>query len=197
MTVCALLLAAGESTRMGDLKALLEWRGRPLIQHQIDELLAGGCAEVVVVLGHEADRIRARLPADPRVRSVLNPEYRSGRSSSIRTGLGAVDPAAAGALILGVDQPTDRSIIAALIAGHLAAGAPVSVPARSGQRGHPPLFSRTLFAEVLAIDEATEGLKRVVRSHEAEINRVECDSPLISVNLNRPEDYAAARDLSP
>ncbi|HEX2171832.1 MAG TPA: NTP transferase domain-containing protein, partial [Dehalococcoidia bacterium] len=94
--------------------------------------------------------------------------------------------------ILGVDQPTDRAIIASLIRAHQAGGAPLSVPARAGKRGHPPLFARTLFPEVLTVDEATEGLKRVVRSHERDIHRVEVDSPLIALNLNRPADYAAA-----
>ena len=178
---------------MGDLKALLAWQGRPLIAHQIDELLAGGVGEVVVVLGHQADRLAGALPNHPLVRTVLNENYRSGRSSSILAGLGAVDPGSDGVLILGVDQPTDRGIIRSLIAAHAAHGAPLSVPTWQGKRGHPPLFSRALFPEIAQIDEATSGLKRVVRAHEAEIQRVPIESPLVALNLNRPEDYEAAK----
>ena len=197
MTVSAILLAAGESTRMGELKALLDWRGRPLIAHQIEELLAGGVAEVLVVLGYQQERLERLLPSHPAVRVVVNPEYRTGRSSSIRAGLAALDPDATDILIVGVDQPTDREVIRRLIERHHAGRAVLSIPTWQGKRGHPPLFGRTLLPELWQVSEASEGLKRVVRAHEAEINRVAIDSPLVAVNLNRPEDYeAASRNLA-
>lgn len=197
MTVSAILLAAGESTRMGDLKALLPWQGRPLIAHQIAELLAAGVAEVIVVTGHAADRIAPHLPADPRVREAFNADYRTGRSASVRAGLAAIDPGAADLIILNVDQPTARGIIHRLIGAHQAAGAPISVPTRAGKRGHPPIFNRALAPEIAAIDEATEGLKRVVRTHAADLQPVEIDSPLVTLNLNRPAEYAAAVVATP
>src|SRR5262245_54659347 len=84
--------AAGLSTRMGRLgpKVLLPYRGRPLLDHIVRTALASRLAEVIVVLGHEADRVRAVLGEDARLRPVVNAEYALGRSTSIRTGLAAV-----------------------------------------------------------------------------------------------------------
>lgn len=196
MTVAAILLAAGESTRMGDLKALLDWGGRPLIAHQVAELLAGGVDQVVVVLGHEAGRLRAHLPDDPRVVVATNPDYRQGRSTSIRTGLVALAPDIAAFLVVNVDQPTGREVIRDLIAAHRAAGALLSVPVREGKRGHPPLFSAVLRGEVATVSEDSNGLKRIVRAHEPDILQVPISSPLVATNLNLREDYLTARKLA-
>ena len=195
--ISAILLAAGESTRMGDLKALLAWRGRPLLVHQVEELLAGGVAEVLVVLGHERERLVRLLPDHPSVRAIVNLRFQTGRSSSILAGLAALDPATVGILIVGVDQPTDRAVIRTLIEQHQIHQAVLSVPTWQGKRGHPPLFSRALLPDLFRISETSEGLKRVVRGHEASINRVPVESPLVALNLNRPEDYeAATRELA-
>lgn len=196
MTVAAILLAAGESTRMGDVKALLDWGGRPLIAHQVAELLAGGAGPVFVVLGHEAARLRAHLPDDPRVRVAFNPDYRQGRSTSIRTGLAALPAESPGFFIVNVDQPTGREVIEQLIAAHLDAGALLSVPVVADKRGHPPLFSAALRDEVATVSEESDGLKRIVRARETDILRVPIDSPLVATNLNRREDYLAARSLA-
>lgn len=195
MTVAAILLAAGESTRMGEPKALLIWSGRPLIAHQVVELLAGGADPIIAVLGHEADRLRTLLPDDPRIVPVVNPDYRHGRSTSIRTGLAALPSDISAFSILNVDQPVDREIIRQLSAAHVAAGALLSVPVRDGKRGHPPLFSAALRDELATVSEESSGMKRIVRAREEHILRVPIDSPLVSLNLNRPEDYAAAQRL--
>lgn len=99
--------AAGLSTRMGVLgpKALLPYRGRPLLDHIVRTALASRLAEVIVVLGHEADRVRRVLGEDARVRAVVNGDYALGRSTSIRAGLAAAGAAAPGALFLLGDQP--------------------------------------------------------------------------------------------
>jgi molybdenum cofactor cytidylyltransferase len=231
VTISGLLLAAGESTRMGTLKALLVWEGTTLLEYQVAQL-RGVCSEVVVVLGHEAPRLRALLGDDPhpspppkgegaslpsssplppsgdadsplplgeagrecaRVRVVLNPDYRSGKTSSIRAGVAALSPTASSVLILGVDQPRPRDLLAHLIGRHEAAGALLSVPTHAGRRGHPPIFARALFPELLALAEEREGLREVFRAHADEVLTIPVESPLILVNLNRPEDYAAAR----
>ena len=111
----AILTAAGESTRMGRPKPLLSWHGVTLVQYQIAGLLDAGVAEVVVVLGH---RHRAVTPyvQGPSVRYVVNPDYRQGKTTSIKTGLRHVDAGATGILLLAVDQPRPPGIIAAVIA---------------------------------------------------------------------------------
>jgi CTP:molybdopterin cytidylyltransferase MocA len=188
----AVLLAAGESTRMGQLKALLPWDGRPLLSYAVDQLLASPVERVAVVLGHRSDELRALLPADGRLLAVDNPDYLSGKVSSIVAGVTAL-PAACHVLVLGVDQPRPEALLRRVVADHLASGAPITVAAFGGRRGHPVLFVPELRAELLGLDEATEGMRAILRRHAAGVRLSETGSALALVNLNRPEDYAAAR----
>lgn len=192
--MCAILLAAGESTRMGQLKALLPWEGQPLLRYQVDQLLASPVERVVVVLGHRAEELRALLPASGRLLAVDNERHQTGKVSSIRAGLAAL----AGPrhlLFLSVDQPRPAGMLTAVVQHHLATGAPITIAAHEQRRGHPVLFAPLLFDEVLAIDEATEGLRAVLRRHEAGVALYDTGSPLARLNLNTPEDYARATAL--
>lgn len=266
MPVSAVLLAAGESTRMGSPKALLPWEGTTLLEYQVQQLLQSRCAEVVVVLGHEAGRLQGLLStlahrplsrvdrrgrqrplkaldgagsagsiyrSQPRVaagetrsaletgrtlrqapgnveteadptasspachckplRVVHNSDYRSGKCSSIRAGVEALSPGATGVLILGVDQPRPAWILDLIAERHAASAALITVPLHSGRRGHPPLFAADLFSELRHLSEERQGLRDVLRRHASDVHLVEIDSPLIWVDLNRPEDYQAAQ----
>ena len=188
----AVLLAAGESTRMGQLKALLPWDGRPLLSYAVDQLLASPVERVAVVLGHRSDELRALLPADGRLLAVDNPAYRSGKVSSVVAGVAAL-PEACHVLVLGVDQPRPAALLSRVVADHLAGGAPITVAAFEGRRGHPVLFAPGLRAELLELDEATAGMRAILRRHADGVRLSETGSALALVNLNRPEDYAAAR----
>jgi molybdenum cofactor cytidylyltransferase len=193
--VYAILLAAGESTRMGDLKALLPWDGGTLLAYQVAQLLASPVERVAVVLGHRGAELRAALPARERLVAVENPDYRSGKVSSIRAGLGAL-PAEGHILVLGVDQPRPAGLLRRAIEQHLREGAAITVAAYAGRRGHPVLFAPGLRGELAAIDEATAGLRAVLRRHAGAVRLCETGSPLALANLNTPEDYAAARALA-
>jgi CTP:molybdopterin cytidylyltransferase MocA len=87
-------------------------------------------------------------------------------------------------------------LIASTIGHHLISEAPVTVAGYAGRRGHPVLFAPALRAELLAIDEATEGLRALLTRHSAGVRVYDTGSPLALVNLNRPEDYEAARRLA-
>ena len=89
---------------MGRPKPLLAWRGVTLVEHQVACLLAGGCDEVVVVLGHAAEEVAPYVHGE-RVRAVVNPDYRQGKTTSIKAGLAHADPSADAILLLAVDQP--------------------------------------------------------------------------------------------
>ena len=204
----AVLLAAGESTRMGQPKAVLPWAGRPLLVYQIEQLLASPVGRVAVVLGHRAADLRPLLPVDPRLTVVENRQYRSGKVSSIVAGLRALASQLGGdranqtgrhVLILGVDQPRPAQLITQVAAAHLASqlggGAPVTVAGYGGRRGHPVLFAPALRDELFGIDEATQGLRAVLQRHRAEVRVCETGSPLALANLNTPEDYEAALRL--
>lgn len=192
MKIAALLLAAGESRRMRSPKPLLEWFGQPLVIYQVNQLLAGGASEVLVVVGPGAEALYPWLEGRRNVRGVLNPDYRKGRSSSVKAGILNVSADTDGVLVLGVDQPRPDWIHRRLLDSHMRIRPLLSIPVRNSKRGHPPIFSRDLFSEVLEIEESGQGLKRVVRDHLDDTNLVEIDSPLIHLDLNTSSDYKVA-----
>ena len=190
--VVAILLAAGESSRMGRPKSLLEWKGLTLIEYQVRELRAAGVDEVIAVLGSGAEAVR---PAAERggARVALNPAYREGRAGSIRVGALAVDAAAEAIVLLNVDQPRDRSISAAILSVHLRAGNVITVPAFHGRRGHPVVLTGGLLDELRAVREESEGLRALIRFHAAQRVELPMDDPTVLLDLNLPAEYEAAR----
>ena len=200
--VWAVLLAAGESTRMGELKALLPWEGRALLRYQVDQLLATPIERVVIVLGFQADELVALIPSDDRVSVVRNLDYASGKVSSILAGValvsGAPERAAPHVLIVGVDQPRSAALFSELCAIHServwhgGSDHVITIAGYRGRRGHPVLFGPALIPELRQISEQTEGLRSVLVAHAKDVIVVETGDPLALVNLNRPEDYQAA-----
>jgi len=196
-----ILLAAGVSRRMGTLKALLDWHGRPLIMHQIVALREAGADEVVVVLGHRADELQARIGANRdvysvgNVRCVINSDYSQGKTTSIKTGLRAISNEAgpSGAiLMLNVDQPRSVNVIQDVLIAHQSAGALITIPTCGGKGGHPIAVDKSLLAEMLEINEATQGLRAVTQRHEQSTNRLELGAPELLWDVNTPEQYQAA-----
>ena len=197
-TAYAILLAAGESTRMGQLKALLPWRGRPLIQHQTTALLDGGAKGVIAVLGHRANELKPLIEGRPNLTCALNPHYQQGKTTSIKAGLTALEsltanqPALDEILLLNVDQPRTPAIIAQILQSHSAARQPITVPQHHGKGGHPIILTANLIPELQQITEETQGLKALIRRHYQTINRPPIPTPEILLDLNTPEQYHAA-----
>ena len=188
----AILIAAGESERMGRPKPLLPWQGVTLVEYQIAALKQGGAAEVVVVLGHLAEHV-IPLVSGPGVRHVVNPEYEQGKTTSIKAGLAATDPSAEGTLLLAVDQPRPARIVAAIIESHRRNEALITSPRYEGHGGHPLVFAAALKSELAAVSEQEQGVREVLQAHAAEVNGVEIDDPLVRLDINTPEEYEAAR----
>ncbi len=189
----AILLAAGESSRMGQLKALLPWRGRPLLHHQVSALRDGGADRVVVVLGHRADELRPLLEGLEGVDWVLNPDYMQGKTTSIKAGLSTVDSRVLDEiLLLNVDQPRSAPDIARILETHRATGHAVTIPTCGGKGGHPIVLSAELLDELLAIDEESQGVKAVVQRRPESVNRFPLENPEILLDLNTPEQYRQA-----
>jgi molybdenum cofactor cytidylyltransferase len=190
----AVLLAAGESSRMGQVKALLPWEGQTLLEYQLDQVAVSLCDVVVVVLGHEVDRLRPLIGERPglEVRVALNARYREGKATSIRVGVAALPDDLSAILVVAVDQPRPTWLLDRLIEEQQRTSGTVLVPAQGGRRGHPPIFAGGLRDELLGVDEETAGLRGVMRRHESEVLVVEVDDPVVHLNLNTPEDYQAA-----
>ena len=189
----AILLAAGESSRMGRLKALLPWRGRTLLEHQVSSLLEGGAGRVVVVLGHRADDLRPLLEGREGVAWTLNPDYLQGKTTSIKAGLSALDGEMVDdILLLNVDQPRSGEDVAKILEAHRSGGWAVTVPEYLGKGGHPIVLSAALLSELREISEETQGIKAVVRHRPEAVYRFPLDNPEILLDLNTPEQYRAA-----
>jgi molybdenum cofactor cytidylyltransferase len=188
----ALLLAAGESARMGRPKALLPWQGGTLVEFQVEQLLAGGIERVILVLGHEAEAVRRVASPLPRTAAVWNPDYATGKTSSVRAGMEATPADADALLVLAVDQPRPAGLIRRLRQAHEASDALITVPAFGGRHGHPTIFSRELFPEIRGVREETQGLRAVRRRHRARTQAVETATRLLMIDINTPDEYQDA-----
>jgi molybdenum cofactor cytidylyltransferase len=178
-----IILAAGESRRMGFPKALLRYREESFLDTLIG-LFAARCARVIVVLGAEAERIRsaAQRPAS----FVVNADYTLGMTTSLQCGLRAAPGDAEGVLFTLVDHP---AVQAGTLDTMLAAPRPLlRVPRYRGERGHPIWFRRELIAEFLAIP-ADGAARDVVRAHVAETEFVDLDDPGVVADIDDAEAY--------
>ncbi|AVH55740.1 MULTISPECIES: nucleotidyltransferase family protein [Streptomyces] len=173
--VAGLLLAAGGGRRLGGRpKALLRHRGRPLVEHAVGVLRAGGCTRVHVVLGAQADAVREQALL-PGCVLVDNPDWEEGMGSSLRAGLRSLaDTGARAALVSLVDQPgIGREAVARVLAAYQS---PLSLAAAAygGVRGHPVLFGSGHWAGIAATATGDRGARAYLRAHDDIVTLVEC-----------------------
>jgi molybdenum cofactor cytidylyltransferase len=190
--IYGILLAAGTSSRMGQPKQLLKWRGQSLVRHVAAQGLASQIAGLVVVLGAGAPDVRAALVGlDGPVQLIENPDYASGQASSVRAGLAALPSAATGALIMLVDQPlVHPALINRLIEAFQSAPDVVSVvPTYQGRRGNPVLLARSLFGALRDLEGDT-GARGVLAEQADRVLQVEVDDRAIVTDIDTPEEYA-------
>jgi molybdenum cofactor cytidylyltransferase len=182
-----LLLAAGGSTRMGRPKQLLEYRGRPLLRHSIEQALGSICRPVIVVLGADADACRAVMQDLP-VTIVINAEWAMGMGSSIRAGMSAVPPHADAVVIALADQPLISSAFLDSLVRHHADGPKPMVAASYDDRpGVPALFARALFPTLAALD-GQSGAKTLLQAAGDDLFII--PAPQAAVDVDTPDDYA-------
>ena len=195
--VFAILLAAGESSRMGSLKAMLPWRGVPLIEHQIRCLIDAGVSQVVVVLGHEADLLKPIVESVYCAGWVVNSVYLLGKTTSIKAGCKYLTiPRTKQVVLLSVDQPRRPASVRALLERHTSSYSTITIPTYQGKGGHPIVLSASVLSEVAKIEEEPRGLLAVGRRHADETDRFEINDPSLVWDLNTPEQYQQALDAS-
>lgn len=177
--VVGLLLAAGAGRRMGGPKALLDRHGRAAVRDAVDVLRAGGCDDVVVVVGAQADRVAALIDAQEGVQVVRCDDWRQGMGASLRSGLAAVPASAEAVLVLLVDLPDVRSDVVARVltaaeaeAGPAGLGAVLARAAYDGTPGHPVLLGADHLAGVAASAEGDRGGRGYLAEHAVWL--VEC-----------------------
>ena len=187
--IAGLILAAGESSRMGTPKATLPYRGCTFLERIVQTLREGGLERLVVVLGHRAEEIQQQVKMEG-AQVVINPAYQSGQTSSLQAGLRSLagDDLEAVLLCL-VDHPAvSAETVRKIMATFRERGAPVVIPTYKGRRGHPVLMGRQLFEELLGLS-ADAGADSVVRRYRPATQFVEVEDEGIVIDVDDPETY--------
>jgi molybdenum cofactor cytidylyltransferase len=187
--IAGLILAAGESRRMGRDKALLTYRGRSFLQTIIDNLAAAGIEKVTVVLGHHAEIIQRAVNLGA-VRVVVSQDYRRGQTSSLQVGLAAAADDSPDAVVLClVDHPAISAGVIAKLKEHFeSTRPPVLIPTHGGQRGHPVVISQELFPELLVLPPQ-DPANTVIRKYRDTTQFVEVADPGILIDVDDPASY--------
>jgi molybdenum cofactor cytidylyltransferase len=188
--IAAVVLSAGESSRMGRPKALLPIEGETFIGRIVGSLKRTQVGKILVVLGHNADQLAAAIGALP-VEILINPNYQLGQLSSLQVAVRTLlpDPDCDGMLVHLVDHPyLDASLVDRMIRQFYESKKDIVVPRCRGKRGHPVLFSRRLFGELLDAP-MDQGAKAVVNAHGDATLEMETDEEGITVDIDTPELY--------
>ncbi|HEY7165596.1 MAG TPA: nucleotidyltransferase family protein [Candidatus Binatia bacterium] len=189
----AIILSAGESSRMGRPKALLPVDGVRFIEKIVTTLRSTRVGDIIVVLGHNAEEMREKI-ADLSVTIVINPDYRQGQLSSLIAALRNLQAAPArgridGVLVHLVDHPfIDRELVDRMIEKFFETGKSIVVPTYGGRRGHPVIFSRSLFPEILAAP-LNQGAKAVVSAHRDDTLEIPTSYEGVTIDIDTPEEY--------
>ena len=186
--ICALILAAGRSRRMGTQKLLMPLGGRPVIARLADEILRSPVDQVFVVVGEDGPRIKAALPRRS-IQFVTNPVAESEMLDSIRCGLRVMPKPCTAVLVVLGDQPGLTAELAAKVIFAARPDQPdIVVPVANGRRGHPMLFSMCYADEVLHDYDRT-GLRGLLEAHPDNVLEVEVSTPDIMEDMDVPDDY--------
>jgi molybdenum cofactor cytidylyltransferase len=185
--VSAVVLAAGNSTRMGSVKQLLRLGENTLLETVLDNIRASQVGEMVVVLGGSAQLIQQQINLDD-ARVVINEEYQQGMGTSLRAGVSGVDSSSEAALIVLADQPFVRpDTIDHLLDCYQAQSHPVVIPVYKGYRGNPALLDRSLFPEVMTLS-GDMGFRAILGRHTNEILKVPVDDVGVLIDVDTKAD---------
>lgn len=191
---CAgIILAAGESTRFGSPKQLLDWKGKPFVRQVAETALRSGLEPVVVVTGFHAADVESALSGLP-VTIVHNPEYQQGQSASIRAGVASLSSKAGSAIFLLADQPQiPADVIRALVESHgqnmQAILAPLVLEER---RANPVLFDRDTFPDLLQLTGDVGG-RGIFDKHRVEY--LPWHDEILLLDVDKPQDYQKLKEL--
>ncbi len=187
--VAAVVLSAGESSRMGRPKALLPLGDSFFLERIVTALRQTRVGKIIVVLGHNAQALQEKIRHLP-VTMVVNPDYSRGQLSSLHVALHALEKEPVDGIVLHlVDHPfIDAKLVDLMIEAFETSQPSIVVPVCRGRRGHPVIFSRRLFGELLAAP-LEEGAKTVVRAHAADTLEIDTDDEGITCDIDTPEEY--------
>ncbi len=189
--VSAILLAAGESKRMGKPKLLLPFGNSTILEQAIDNLLNSRVDEVIVVVGYQAQEMIKRIANRP-VKIALNPAYHEGMGTSIVMGLNLVDDRSLAVMLVLADQPLiDSDTINRLIEAFLNHNKGIVIPAHKGRRGHPIIFSTSYKEELLGL-KGDVGGRQIIREHPDDILEIEVNTQSINIDIDTKNNYRSS-----
>lgn len=181
---------------MGYPKPLLEIGDETFVAHLARAMLTV-VAHLTVVVGAHAARVRPAIPSDSRIKVVENPDWARGQLTSIKAGIRALPADAFAAMIHLTDHPTVKSATFAAVAeGYRESGQPIAIARHEGHRGHPVLFDRAMFPELLEAPE-DQGARVVVNANASRIVYIDVEDLGILLDLDTPEDLARAGFVLP
>ena len=182
--------SSGASTRMGRDKGLLEVEGRTFLRRTVQALAEGGCDPVLVVVAHGEEALAEEAARTGAV-VLLNPDPGEGPITSLRIALAALDGSVRGVAYLPVDHPMVRpETVRTLLEAARVGKAPLTIPLFESKRGHPAIFDRSLFLELLD-PELEGGAKTVVHRHLPEALLVDVDDEGVVIDIDTPDAYEA------
>ena len=192
--LAGIVLAAGQSSRMGpDNKLLAEFAGKPLVRYVTEVMLGAGLEDLTVVIGHQADQVAAAL-ADLPLHLLFNADFAAGQGHSVAAGVCALDGAVTDALIALGDMPLiSPEMVQNLVEAHLACDdhqRRITLPSCDGKRGNPVIWGSAFFPELKQLRGDTGG-RQVLQDHLAVHNLVEISSSAIFRDIDTPADLQA------
>jgi molybdenum cofactor cytidylyltransferase len=190
--IAALILAAGQSRRMGEVnKLLIEIDGKPMVRRVAETVLASSASPVVAVLGHERDRVRAAF-GGTKVRCIYNPDFAGGISTSLKRGLATLPDDIDGVLVCLGDMPLlgTGEIERLTAAFNPTEGRAIIVPTRRGKRGNPVLWARRFFPEMQEI-AGDVGARHLIGAYPEAVVEIEMDGEGVVLDIDTPEALAA------
>ena len=184
--LAAVILSGGTSSRMGSPKALLPYQGRPFLEHLLEITARPEIGARKVVLGADADSIAKVIPLKAH-EMVINSNWEKGQLSSIQAAVRKLPAGTDGMMVCLIDHPLISSaLVGELIAQFYKSKKPIVLPVYEGRRGHPVIFSASLYDELLRAPLET-GARAVVWAHADEVNEVPTNEEGCVLNLNDPE----------
>lgn len=194
VNAAAIVLAAGDSTRMGEPKALLDWHGKALVDHVLETAQAGGCTRSFVVLGRDAEAIKTGAELK-NATLLVNENPDTGQISSIKLGMANLDFSTDCAVIWPVDcplvKPADVQALIETYAGWRASLMRIFIATHRGERGHPMLVDIGFRQPFMELKE-NETARTVIDANPTQVKEVETDNPGVLTDIDTPPEYRAA-----
>ena len=190
--ISGIILAAGLSTRMGEPKQLLPFGDSTIIETVIGNLLESKLSEVIVVVGHEAEKVQAHIQHKP-VKIVFNPDYHEGMLTSAQCGVEAISASADAFAMTLVDLPLiTPDLVNLVIDTYVQTAGGIAVPSYNYRRGHPVIFNRHYAADILALDGDSGGVRSHFQKYADDIHYVTVDTDRVLTDIDYREDYEEA-----